>query len=213
MPTKSPPSATKIAFSPAALSSARKNATGFTCSPRLRGLRVDLGLARRVAGGERGDPLRPPRAVARALGQRDDEAAGVADRLDGRLAVQARVLAAAVGGDQRRRAAHVLAVVEPEVAGHAGEQHAVRLAQRVAARVAHLQGMVAAEQAARHARQIHRHAEARDRGGDRGASAASTTVWLPSTISGCFARASAAAARATAASAATGGATIAPTGA
>ena len=59
-------------------------------------------------------------------------------------AVQPRVLGAAVGGDQRGAAAHVLAVVEPEVAGHAGQQHAVGLAQRLAALVAHLQRVVAA---------------------------------------------------------------------
>ena len=123
-------------------------------------------------------------------------------------AVQPRVLGAAVGGDQRGAAPHMLAVVEPEVAGHAGQQHAVGLAQRVAALVAHLQRVVAAQQAARHARQIDRHAQRCHGGGQRvGFVGLAPPPGCRSTISGRSALCSAAGARRSAPSSARGAAT------
>ena len=58
------------------------------------------------------------------------------------------------------------AVVEAEVARHAGEHDAVRLPQRLPALMMHLQRVIAPEQAARHAGEIHRHPEPGDSGGD-----------------------------------------------
>ena len=124
------------------------------------------------------------------------------------LRFRSRVPGAAVGGDQRGAAPHMLAVVEPEIAGHAGQQHAVGFAQGLATLVAQLQRMVASQQAARHARQIHRDAElchgARPA---RRPAPRSTTAWLPITSSGRWALANAAWAARTAPSVAFGAST------
>ncbi len=94
-----------------------------------------------------------------ALRQRLQEQTDVADHRHVRAPVEPHVPGAAVDGDQRRAAPDVPAVVEPEIAGHAGQQHAVGLAQRLAPLVAQLQRMLAPEQAARHARQVDRNAQ------------------------------------------------------
>jgi hypothetical protein len=57
------------------------------------------------------DPFRPLDAAAETSGQSQEGKAGVADRRHVRTPVQPRILAAAVRRDQRRTAAHVLAVI------------------------------------------------------------------------------------------------------
>ena len=116
----------------------------------VRRLRIDLVLARIVARAQLRDPVVATGALADALRQSLERQAGVTDQRKIRTTVQARILRAAVGGNQRGRAPHVAAVIETEVARHAGKQDAVGFAQRVAARMAHLQRVLRPEQAARH---------------------------------------------------------------
>jgi len=119
----------------------------------LRRLRIDLHLALLISRAQLRKPICPACAVARR-GPRQvlQEQTGVADGGDVGPAVQAGVSLAAVGRDEFRTAPHMLAVVEPEVARHAGQQHAIGLTQGRAALVPHLQRMVAPQQAAGHAR-------------------------------------------------------------
>ncbi len=131
------------------------------------GLFLDFGFTLQVARAQVLDPGGP--AAARLRERRDEaleEQARVADRRDVGPPVHARFLGAAVRGDERGAAPHVTPVVETEVAGHAREHDAVGLAQRRPALVPHLQRVIAPEQAAGHARQIHRNAQLRDRCGD-----------------------------------------------
>ena len=97
--------------------------------------------------------------------QRAQEQRRVGQRADRRPAVQAQVAPAAVGRDIARAAPDVPAIVEPEVARHAGQQHHVGLAQRLAALVAQLQRVAGAQQAAGHARKVYGRADLLDRSG------------------------------------------------
>lgn len=65
-------------------------------------------------------------------------------------AVHARFAPAAVRRDQSGVGTHVSAVVQPEVARHAGEDHAIGLTQRLTALMTQLQGMLAPEETAPH---------------------------------------------------------------
>jgi hypothetical protein len=98
------------------------------------------------------------------VGQLAQEQTWIAQHAQIGPAVFGQILLAAVGRDVEGAAADVAAIVQAKVAGHAGQQHEVGLAQRVAALVAHLQGMIATQQAARHAGQIDRCADALQRG-------------------------------------------------
>ena len=167
MATKSPPSATNVASSAAArVDRAQQRDRVDEFAGRFRP-RVDLALARFVARAQSGEPVLATVGEAfDAGGEADEEIAGVADRRDVGAAIEPRLARAAVGGDQRRRAADMAAVIEAEVAGRAGEQHAIGFAQRLAALVQPLQRMIAAEQAARHAGEKDRRAEPRQSFGD-----------------------------------------------
>ena len=65
-------------------------------------------------------------------------------------------------------AAEVIAVVQAKVDRYACQQHEIRFFERNAALVTQLKGMILAQQATRHARQIDRHADLLDGGGDLG---------------------------------------------
>jgi hypothetical protein len=125
----------------------------------------DLVVALTLARAERGEPVAPA-ARRRPLGERADEAAGVRVRADVGPAVQAQIAPAPVGRDEHR-GADLAAVVEAEVARHAGEDHEIRLAERGAPRMPQLQPMGPAQEPARHAGEVDGNAEAGDRGGER----------------------------------------------
>ena len=57
----------------------------------------------------------------------------------------------------------MVAVVQPEVAGHAGQKHEIGFLEGLASFVAHLQRVVAAKQPARHAGQVNRRADGVER--------------------------------------------------
>ena len=101
------------------------------------------------------DPIPP--AGGRAIGLARkllQERACVADCRNIRHAVQAGLLAAAIGGDQRGRAAHMVAVVQAEIAGHPGQDHAIGLLQGLAALMPELKRMGWAQQPPRHSGEI-----------------------------------------------------------
>ena len=66
---------------------------------------------------------------------------------------------AAIGRDEQGTAADVAAVVQPEVAGHAGENHQIGVSERLAPTMAVKRRMVRTEQSARHPGQPRRYAQ------------------------------------------------------
>ena len=127
----------------------------------------DPGFTRRIAGLEAEGPVPPAggRAVsfARKLLQ---EQARVADCRDVRHAVQACLLAAAISGDQRGRAAHMVAVIQAEIGWHPSQDHAIGLLQGLAALVPELKRVLGAKKPPRHAREVDGNAEPADGAGD-----------------------------------------------
>ena len=96
-----------------------------------------------------------------------EEQGDVSDGGDVRAAIEARILAAAVGGDQRGRTADLPSIVEAEVARHARENDAVGFLQALTALVAELERVVPPKQPPRHARKIDRNPEPLDGCGDQ----------------------------------------------
>ena len=146
--------------SPSERSIARQTASGFRPRGAVAPACVSISASRcGVPVPERlepGPPLGPRR------GQRGEPAQeGVRRSRHGerRPPVSLQILGAAVRGDERCPAPDLAAVVEAEVAGHAGQHHEVRLAQGLLAPVAELERAGGSQQAARHAREIDRQAE------------------------------------------------------
>jgi hypothetical protein len=127
------------AFSPA-IRSGGTTQSGWRA--RQCGLQIDLALALVIACAQLLHPAGSVRAVFELLRQPFERQSRVTNQCNVGSPVEPRIPGAAVGRNQRRRAPHMASVVEAEIARHAGQQHAIGFAQRVAPRVTHLQRVV-----------------------------------------------------------------------